>query len=42
MNVYLVQHGEAKPKDVDPSRSLTERGREETERVAAIAGPPAQ
>jgi phosphohistidine phosphatase len=37
MVVYLIQHGEAKPKDVDPNRSLTDRGRAETERVAAIA-----
>lgn len=37
MVVYLVQHGEAKPKDVDPNRSLTDRGRAETERVAAHA-----
>ena len=38
MVVFLVQHGEAKPKDVDPDRSLTDRGRVETKRVAAIAG----
>jgi phosphohistidine phosphatase len=37
MYVYLVQHGEAKPKDLDPDRSLTDRGRAETERVAAHA-----
>jgi phosphohistidine phosphatase len=37
MQVYLVQHGLAHPKDVDPDRSLTERGRHETERVAALA-----
>jgi len=37
MQIYLVQHGQAQPKDVDPSRSLTERGRQETERVAALA-----
>ena len=37
MQVYLVQHGKAQSKDVDPSRSLTERGRQETERVAALA-----
>lgn len=38
MQLFLVQHGEAQPKDVDPSRSLTERGHEETQRVAALAG----
>jgi phosphohistidine phosphatase len=37
MKVYLVQHGEAKPKSVDPARSLSERGRQETQRVAAFA-----
>jgi len=37
MQVYLVQHGEAQPKDVDPNRPLTEGGRHETQRVAALA-----
>ena len=37
MKVYLVQHGEAQPKDVDPTRSLTERGRQEVQRVATFA-----
>jgi phosphohistidine phosphatase len=37
MQVYLVQHGAAHPKDVDPSRALTERGLQETQRVAALA-----
>ena len=35
MNLYLVQHGDAKPKEVDPSRTLSAKGRAETERVAA-------
>jgi phosphohistidine phosphatase len=26
LKLYLVQHGEAKPKDEDPERSLTDRG----------------
>lgn len=34
MEVYLVQHGEAKPEAEDPQRPLTERGRVEVERVA--------
>jgi phosphohistidine phosphatase len=38
MKAYLVQHGEAQPKDVDPDRPLTERGRREVRRVAALAG----
>jgi phosphohistidine phosphatase len=36
MKLYLVQHGEALEKDVDPARPLTERGRAEVERVAAF------
>jgi phosphohistidine phosphatase len=37
MQLFLVQHGEAQPKSVDPNRPLTERGRQETERAAALA-----
>ena len=37
MQVYLVQHGEAKPETEDPSRSLSDRGREEVQRVARYA-----
>jgi phosphohistidine phosphatase len=37
MKVYLVQHGEAEPKSVDPTRSLTKQGRQEVEQVAAFA-----
>jgi phosphohistidine phosphatase len=35
MNLYLVRHGDAVPKDVDPARPLSDVGRE---RVRAIAG----
>jgi len=38
MKLYLVQHGEACAKDVDPERSLTDRGREDVERLAAFLG----
>ncbi len=34
MRVYLVQHAEAKSEEEDPERRITERGREETEKVA--------
>ena len=34
MELYLVQHGEAYPEDLDPERRLTDRGRMETERIA--------
>jgi phosphohistidine phosphatase len=37
VDLYLVQHGEAKPEQEDPARPLTERGRGEVERVAAAA-----
>lgn len=37
MHLYLVQHGEAKPETEDPARPLTDRGREEVERVARHA-----
>lgn len=36
MKLYLVQHGEACIKDVDPERPLTERGREDIDRLAAF------
>jgi len=38
MKFYLVQHGEALAKDVDPDRPLTERGREDIERLAGFLG----
>jgi len=34
MRLYLVQHGEARREEEDPSRPLTESGRIEVERVA--------
>ncbi len=37
MELYLVQHGEATPKEVDPARPLTERGQVEVRRVAHAA-----
>lgn len=37
MEVYLVQHGEAKPETEDPARPLTERGRQEVQRVGRHA-----
>lgn len=36
MRVYLVRHGEAKPKTEDPERGLSERGRKDAARVADI------
>ena len=34
MKLYLVQHGEAAPKDVDPERPLTQPGRTDVGRIA--------
>ncbi len=34
IRVYLVQHAEAKPKEEDPERHLTERGVEEAHKLA--------
>ena len=36
MKLYLVQHGEACAKDVDPERPLTEQGAADIERLAAF------
>jgi phosphohistidine phosphatase len=37
MNLYLVQHGEAKTEEEDPERALNQRGAEVVERIAAWA-----
>jgi phosphohistidine phosphatase len=37
MELYLVQHGEATPKQVDPARPLTGQGTEDVGQVAALA-----
>ena len=37
MELFLVQHGEAKPESEDPERSLTERGAETVRRMATWA-----
>ena len=34
MKLYLVQHGEALPKDVDRERPLSDKGRRDVERLA--------
>ena len=36
MRIYLTQHGLAVPKDVDPDRPLSERGREDVRRLAGF------
>jgi phosphohistidine phosphatase len=37
MALYLVQHGQSLPKDVDPDQGLSEKGVAETERIADVA-----
>jgi len=37
MELYLIQHGQAKSKDVDPDRSLTDVGQQETRLMAEMA-----
>jgi phosphohistidine phosphatase len=34
MRLYLVRHGQAEPKDVDPQRGLTAKGRADSRRTA--------
>ena len=36
MKLYLVQHGEARAKEVDPDRPLTEQGQADIDRLAAF------
>ncbi len=38
MQLYLVQHGEALSKDVDPERPLSDKGRADIERLAEWLG----
>ena len=38
MEIYLVQHGEALPKDTDPNRPLSDSGRADVRRIAAALG----
>jgi phosphohistidine phosphatase SixA len=34
MQIYLVQHGESKPEEIDPERRLTESGTQAVQKVA--------
>jgi phosphohistidine phosphatase len=36
MRLYLVRHGEATPKEVNPARPLTGKGREDVQKVATF------
>ena len=37
MALYLVQHGKSLPKDADPQQGISDAGRTEVERIAAVA-----
>ena len=37
MSVFLVQHGLSLPKTEDPEKGLSEKGREETLKIAQVA-----
>jgi phosphohistidine phosphatase len=37
MALYLVQHGKSLPKDIDPEKGISDTGRAEVERIAAVA-----
>ena len=38
MTVYLVQHAEAKPREEDPQRPLSDQGRSDIQKVATFLG----
>jgi len=39
MKLYLIQHGQPKPKDQDPEKGLSDKGSADVERVAAFVKP---
>ena len=39
MRVYLIQHGEAKSKEEDPNRPLTDKGRADVQKMAGFLRP---
>ena len=39
MRVFLVQHGQAKPKEEDPDRRLTDQGIADVQRIVAFLQP---
>jgi phosphohistidine phosphatase len=38
MDIYLIQHGESKPKEEDPARPLTDSGKRTAGRMAVLLG----
>jgi len=39
MRVYIVQHGQAKSKDADPDRHLTDKGARDVQKVTGLLRP---
>ncbi len=39
MSIFVIQHGEAAPKDRDPDRNLTEKGKSDVGRIADFIKP---
>ncbi len=37
MAIYLVQHGKSLPKNLDPQQGISEEGRADVDRIAAVA-----
>ncbi len=37
MVLYLVQHGQSRPKEIDPEKGLSDEGRAQVERIAKVA-----
>ena len=37
MALYLVQHGKSLPKDVDPQQGISQEGRADVDRIAAVS-----
>lgn len=37
MSIYLVQHAQSLPKEIDPEKGISEEGRADTERIASVA-----
>lgn len=36
MKLYLVQHGQQNPKEIDPEKNLSEKGEKDVEKIAAF------
>jgi len=39
MKLYLIQHAQAAPKEIDPERTLTDQGRRDIKKIASFIKP---